>query len=144
MYIFSEWHHLSGHQAGKHPPWWRWSHCSYRLWALKVNIHNHCLTKEKMLHKSKGWQTDIVIRYYFIYDGVSWYFFQGVLASWDRAESLLLLRHHWVHGTRGGEGRQPRTWYCELENINRGQIEFIQTYCVIFWEIVFLVNSLWI
>ena len=39
--------------------------------------------------------------------------FQGVPPARDRTPCLLLLRNHRVHGARGGQGRQPRTRYCE-------------------------------
>ena len=39
--------------------------------------------------------------------------FQGVPPARDWTTCLLLLRHHRVHGARGGQGRQPRTRYCE-------------------------------
>ena len=104
IYIFSEWHNLSRYQVGKHPPWWRWSHCSHRLWALKVNTIM-VMKRENVTQVQKTDRNSWIL--------FSWQYFQGVSAPRDRAKGLLLLRDHWVHGARGGEGRQPWTRYCE-------------------------------
>ena len=69
--FFSEWHHLPGHQTGKHPPrWWR-SYRPHRLWPLKVNIRaknkkwcslNWCITQNGAIFlncwKSQIWLTE--------------------------------------------------------------------------------------